>query len=248
MRPAVLRPFAAVPLVLFLLVSACSESPTAVAHPTYDEALAALSDGLRAASPGVAMAGGFSEPSPNTASLCAPADDGGSECRDTPIAGFDVSKEILLYDIDGNVLPVWSSGVFAVRQIIELSGTRVVMIGDEAVTFELDAKDDHSLSGLGTATHHLNGEALATLKRSSGMGIQTVRTLRETDLTLGGPGEPPTGTVVATVTHVESALNVKVTITFDGTATAQAELVHPWGPIVHCTFSLDRPGTPPTCS
>src|SRR5688572_6254657 len=61
MRPAALRPFAAVPLVLSLLVSACSESPTADAHLTLDQALAELSTGLRAASPGIEAAGGFSE-------------------------------------------------------------------------------------------------------------------------------------------------------------------------------------------
>ena len=248
MRPAASRPFAAVPFFLLLLVSACGDSPTAPVHPTYDEALEALSTGLRAASPGVQMAGGFAETSPSTASLCAHDDDGDFECSEAPIDGINVSREIFLYDVEGNTLAAWSDEVFAVRQLLELSGTRVVTIGDSAVTFELIAEDDHTLSGLGTGTHHITGSASATLTRTSGPGVQTVKTLRETDLTLGGPGEPPTGTVVATVTHVESTLSVKVTITFDGTATAQVELVHPWGPIVHCTFSLDRPGTPPACS
>ena len=213
-----------------------------------DEALETLNSGLRAAAPGIAMAGGFAESSPNTATLCAPADEGETECNDTPIAGFDVSKEIFLYDLEGNVLPIWSSDVFALRQIVEISGTRVVTIGEAAVTFELDAKDDHILRGIGTATHHLNGEALATLKRTSAMGVQTVRTLRETDLTFSGHGVPPSGTVVVTVAHLESDLHVKATITFDGTAIVKVEIIHPWGPIVHCTFSLDAPGTPPACS
>jgi hypothetical protein len=112
----------------------------------------------------------------------------------------------------------------------------------------LNAKDDHILRGLGTATLHLNGEALATLKRTSGAAVNTIRTLRETDLTLGGPGAPPTGTVAVTATHVESALNVKATITFDGTEIVNVEIIHPWGPIVHCTFSLATPGTPAACS
>jgi hypothetical protein len=248
MRPAALRPFAAVPLVALLLVSACSESPTAVPHPTFDEALAALNSGLGAASRGISLAGGYSAPSPNTASLCAHDGNGEYECSDTPIADFELSKEILLYDLAGNVLPVWSSEVFGVRQIIEVSGTAVVANSDQEVTFELDAKDDHILRGIGTSVLHLNGEALATLKQTSASGVATVRTLRETDLELGGPGEPPTGTVVVTVTHVEDGLNVKATITFDGTPIVSVEIIHPWGPIVHCTFSLASPGTPPVCS
>jgi hypothetical protein len=248
MRPAANRLFAAATFLLLLGLSACSDSPTAPRNLTFDEAIAELNSGLSAASRGIAMAGGYTEPSPNTASLCAHDDEGDFECNDTPIAGFDVSKQVLLYDLAGNVLPIWSSEVFAVRQIIELSGSRVVMIGESAVTFELDAKDDHVLRGIGTPTLHLSGEALATLKRTSGPAVHTVRTLRETDLELGGPGVPPTGTVVVTVTHVESELNAKVTITFDGTDIVNVEIIHPWGPIVHCTFSLASPGTPAACS
>jgi hypothetical protein len=248
MRPAALRPFAAVPLVLLLLASACGDAPTAPAHPTFDAALEELSTGLRAASPGVEMAGGFSESSSSTASLCAHDANGDFECSDTPITGFNVSKHIFLYDVEGNALPGWSNEVFAVRRLVELSGSRVVTIGDSTVTFELVAEDDHTLSGLGTGTHRISGEAWAILTRTSGPGVQTVRTRRETDLTLGGPGEPPSGTVVVTVSHVESALTVKATITFDGTDVVHFEIIHPWGPIVHCTFSLASPGTPPACS
>jgi hypothetical protein len=183
MRPAAIRPFAAVPFVVLLVASACSDSaPTAPAHPTFDEALAQLSSGLRAASPGIDLAGGFSEAPPRVpASLCAPADDGDIECDDTPIDGINVSRHIFLYDLTGNTLPAWSDEVFAVRQLVELSGTRVIRIGDSTVTFELLAKDDHTLKGFGTPILRLVGSADATLTRTSGPGVQTVRTSRETD-------------------------------------------------------------------
>jgi hypothetical protein len=249
MRSRFLR--AAAFVTLAGLASACSDStaPSSVQPAELSQVLAELQpsslDAL-GSQISAAPAVGLSAPVPSSCTY-----DSGTKsfiCPNVSVTGITVTRSFTLLDAGGNPQSAFDKATTAaVRMKTTFAGT----VTSGSTTLVINQQQDHTLSGLLTGVHTLNGTTLGTAAGTVGNGagvttpMTTTVTTTITNLVLpqsstGADRWPKSGTIDATSTVTIGALpavTTKATITFNGTNLATATLTS-LGHTTTCTFDL----------
>jgi hypothetical protein len=246
------------PVALAALLVACGDS-TAPAPPAVDNLIQAAdaAQGLGAA--GVTLGGGIAPPAASHASGCAfNAASQSFVCPGRTNESVTFQRSFQLLDASGAPQSAYNPATTAaVRTITDLAGTRSVSNPSGsglAVAFEHHS--DHTLSGLLTGTHTLNGSSSGETTVTPTGGSSYVITAAQTidDLVLPKRGEsqfPQSGTISTTVTtpgllgigtHTSTVL-----MAFDGTSVV-ALTITSGSVTASCTIDLAVRGAFPVCN
>jgi hypothetical protein len=150
-------------------------------------------------------------------------------CPNVSVTGVTVSRSFTLLDATGAPQTAFDrTTTAAVRMKSTFAGT----VTSGTTTLAIDQQQELTLSGLLTGVHTLNGTALGHASGSIGTGstaipIATTTSTTITNLVLprssSGSQWPQSGTIAATITDAGfgTPLTTSVSITFNGTSTAQ---------------------------
>jgi hypothetical protein len=232
---------------------ACSEgtSPDANDDVSLEEALSELSTVGVYAGAGLAPAGvgmtGVSAPPPEACPF-----DATTEffiCPERSHEGIVMNRRYQLLDASGSSLPSFDAAtVFGIRSIVDASGTmQRPGLNGSTLTLTIEAHDDQTLTGLGTATRTVNGTGTSEITTTHDGQTRTTTSTRTTEnLVLpSGPGAyPPSGTISNTATS--EGMTFSSTMTFNGTSTVT--IVFSFNGVTNtCTYDLANRMSPPVC-
>jgi hypothetical protein len=237
-----------------LAVAACSDStPPQVNAITVDSVFAELSDAQDVAGRALTVNGGSFLTNELSADACTySAESTMFECPVRAAHGLSIEQSYQLLDASGSPLAAFDAATVAgVRVVVDVSGT--VQADTLPLMLTITRHGDHTLSGLLTDRHVLDGTAHTTISIGDAAALRTVIDETVNELVLPEPDSatpwPQSGSVsldVVTGGGFEGTVNVLMT--FDGTSTATITLSRDDVPVIGCTLDLSDPSSRPACS
>lgn len=174
------------------------------------------------------------------------------ECPVRAEHGLSVEQSYQLLDASGAPLSAFDAATVAsVRVVVDISGT--VESDTLPLSLTIVRHGDHTLSGLLTDRHVLDGTAHTTLSIGDAAALRT--TIDETvdELVLPEPDSdtpwPQSGSVsLAVETGGGFEGTVNVLMTFDGTSNASIVFSRDGVEVIACSLDLSDPSSRPSCS
>lgn len=177
-------------------------------------------------------------------------------CPSTASNGLTTTTYFQLFDASGVPQSAFSPTMTAaIRSVAELNGKVEFPTGMPPSTMSVTSHREHTLSGLLSGTHKLNGNRSTTvdfsLNYSTGP-VTSLYTMVETTTDLAMPKRgtgnpyPGSGTIMANMEGSEAGLDMSVTLTFNGTSIA-TRTVRMNGETQTCTLDLSNPDAVPVC-